>query len=176
MPHPKFDLQHLLIDLHGQMHSCIRKFSFRLDGWTCLRMGIILVCGDYYTLYLYLMFRMVCTKSKSFILWSTTSRVMLFARPTAKYIYTWVIVSLPTDLPHYLRCHTSSLWHVAVGNIMSRYRMYRMIRHIMHRQQTPPRQKVSQDICRAHHPIFFFEKKIMQPWSLSSHWKVLQPQ
>jgi len=45
MTHPKFDLQHLLIDLHGQMHSCIRKFLFGLDGWTRLRMGIILVFG-----------------------------------------------------------------------------------------------------------------------------------
>lgn len=49
-----------------------------------------------------------------------------------------------------------------------------MIGHRMQQQQTPPRQKVSQKIRRAHHPQFFFslEKKIIATLELELTLKV----
>ena len=43
----------------------------------------------------------------------------------------------------------------------------------MQQQQTPLRQKVSQDIRRAHHPHFFLEKKIIATLELELTWKGL---
>jgi hypothetical protein len=44
MTHLIFDLYHLLIDLQGQMHSCIRNFSIGHSVTVVRYMGIIPVC------------------------------------------------------------------------------------------------------------------------------------
>ncbi len=61
-----------------------------------------------------------------------------------------------------MRCHTSSTSSILTCCQVAYHvllRMYRMMRDKMQRQQTPPRQKASEDICCAQHPHFFCQKK-----------------
>ena len=87
-------------------------------------------------------------------------------RPEILYIYQLIY-------PHSMQCHTSSTSSILTCCQVAYHvllRMYRMMRHKMQRQQTPPRQKASEDIFAVlNTPIFFAKKrKLLRPWSLRS--------
>ena len=157
------------------MHPCIRTFRL-ISVVGCKREWTILVCGrDWLWLCLYLYVRnglhhdnVIHTLARLYCLphsqWLLLELEWFFARLTAEHAYTWDTLYF-YQLIYPTFCDvTHPLFDMSpFGNTMSCRRMYRMIGHRMQRQQTPPRQKVSQEIRRAHHPQFFFFRKENYP-------------